>query len=115
VGLPSLTLVTAFAMQGADSMAIRAGTIIARFATAMIAIDDPASADRTTCPFLVPTRRPGRSESAVGIFCRFAGGRIRVPPSDEILTYCVGGVWSRWNRCLAYSRHAFDATPPIVA
>jgi hypothetical protein len=77
-----------------------------------MAVNDPPNVERTTCPFLIPTRQLGRGETAIGIYCRFPDGHVRVPDYNEIRTYCLGRAW---DRCPSYRRHAFAATPPIAA
>ena len=76
-----------------------------------MAANDSPSADRTTCPFLIPTRQLGRGETAIGVYCRFPNGQVRVPAHNEIRTYCLG---RGWDRCAAYCRYAHTATSPLA-
>ena len=72
----------------------------------MTIVDEVPGVDRTGCPLLMPTRHLGHDEIAIGRYCRFPNGRVRVPARDEMLTYCSVRAW---DRCPVYRRYGQPA------
>lgn len=58
------------------------------------------------CPFLQPTRRLGRGDVAIGVYCRLPDGRVRVPARHELRAWCIPG---RFESCPTHERHASAA------
>jgi hypothetical protein len=55
------------------------------------------------CPFLQPWRPLSARDRQIGIYCRLPGGRVRVPPLEDVRRYCEPG---RWQACPVQARHA---------
>ena len=66
-------------------------------------MDEPLKAALAQCPFLQPTLPIGRRETAIGIYCRLPGGRVRIPTRDEVKRFCVP---QAWRDCPVYQAYA---------
>lgn len=44
-----------------------------------------------TCPYLNPNGDAPLRGSLVAVYCRRAGGRVRIPSRDEIERFCASG------------------------
>lgn len=57
--------------------------------------------DGSTCPCLTPEVARGAGVFPVPVYCRQAGGRVRVPTRDELAWRCTAG---RYHDCPGYRR-----------
>jgi hypothetical protein len=53
------------------------------------------------CPFLRPGLPIGPVMTA--IYCGLPGGRVRMPPPEDVRRYCIPG---RFEECPTYGRYA---------
>lgn len=60
-----------------------------------------AETERAACPLLMPGAWGLRGLAAASIYCRLPGGRVRVPPREDVARFCAP---RRFEACPTYER-----------